>query len=92
MAAPNTHRAVVLVPRTSPGPVAVKPPRLSFTGQCSYCARFGCRSSACVRRHRASVWAVCDQCEGTGAGPDGFSCFCLWGVVEVPAESAGEVA
>lgn len=58
-----------------------RPSRLTAAGVCMQCGTRWCRSAACVRRHEASLWAVCPTCDGFAVS--GCEGHCASGVVEV---------
>lgn len=63
---------------------AQKPPRLNNASVCIYCMTRWCTSAKCDAMHRASLWIVCEACDGFDVG-----CDCLGGVVEVARGDLG---
>lgn len=59
----------------------VKMPRFTYSGLCLWCETRGCVSARCVEAHALSVWAVCEDCDGTTTLNEFEDC-CALGVQE----------
>jgi len=70
----------------------LRPLRLTFAQFCIWCGVQWCGSAECVRRHEATPWVVCDECDGTLGTPEGRPCTCLYGLVEGGTVEAPDTA
>ncbi len=73
----STDRVHVPFGPFSAAHAAQKPMRLNNASVCIYCMTRWCTSAQCVAMHRASLWIVCETCDGFNVG-----CHCMGGVVE----------
>ncbi|MEV6927421.1 hypothetical protein AB0M46_23350 [Dactylosporangium sp. NPDC051485] len=80
---------VVVVPfgPFSAAQAAQKPMRLNNASVCIYCMTRWCTSERCVAMHAASLWIVCETCDGFDVG-----CDCMGGVVETSRDGCDEQA
>ncbi len=69
---------------SSAASVVLKPLRLNFAQVCLWCGMRWCQSATCIARHDASVWIVCERCDGFAGMVE---CdICVNGVVEATAQ------